>query len=84
MKALLPGLLLGGITMISALPFVFFSSFSSLGPLFKILAAALVWGTSLLITIYVAPGILKVNGISPLELLPQRLKQLPVVRRLFK
>ncbi len=84
LKALLPGLLLGIITIISASPFILFESLISLSPLVKILAAAVIWGVSLLAAITIAPSILKVNGISPLELLPQRMKQLPFINRLFK
>jgi hypothetical protein len=71
----LPGFKLGAITAIVCAPFELEWFIPEVAPLLRLLIGFIVWVAIILGIILRSPKILDANGISPLELLPEKIKR---------
>ena len=81
LKATLPGFKLGAITAIICAPFELDWFIPDVTPLLRLAIGFIVWVAVILGIILRSPNILDANGISPLELLPEKIKRMPFLRK---
>jgi O-antigen/teichoic acid export membrane protein len=81
LKATLPGFKLGAITAIVCTPFELDWFIPNFAPLLRLLIGFIVWVAIILGIILRSPKILDANGISPLSLLPEKIKRMPFLRK---